>query len=135
MGPVLNRPAVTFPNTSPYLRPLVQFASQVEYGEAAAVEFYQSSRGATVGVSAAYLGGTPATWQLELPDFSGVEGWDNAWGLDPTAPTQWLVRAQAGAVPYVRAQLHEGDRFLYAAQRSEEASIKAAIDNMRPRNR
>jgi hypothetical protein len=134
MGPVLNRPAVTFPNTSPYLRPLAQLASQVDYGQGAEAQFFQTSHYASIAVSAAYLGGTPATWQLELPDFSGVDGWDNAWGLDPAGPTQWSVRAQAGAVPYVRAQLHEGDRFLYAAQVSEQASIKASLDNMRPPN-
>ena len=135
MGPVLDRPAVTFPDTSPYLRPLARVASQAEYGDVAEAQFLQSSHFASVEVSAAYLGRTPVTWQLEFPDFSGVDGWDNAWGPDPASVTNWFVRAAAGAVPSARSQLHEGDRYEYAVQGSDAVSIKAALESTRARNR
>jgi hypothetical protein len=131
IGPVLTRPDITYPNVTPYLRPVARLRSQPEYERLALVDYSQGGRSASVEVTAAYLGGTPATWQLELPDFSGVDGWNNSWGLDPAAPPRWYVEAQGGVNPFVRAPLHEGDRYRAAYQTSDDISSGSARMRLR----
>ena len=100
---------------SPYLRPRVQLASQVSYGRVASARFYQVGLAVTVTVSAGYLGATPATWDIELPDFSSVDGWSAAWGLDPGRNLQWDIVAEGGANPGLGDVVREGDRSMYAS--------------------
>ena len=65
---------------SPRFRATV--ASQAEYGATARLIATQSNV-YTVEVTAAYHGGTPAAWELVIPDLTALPGWDAAWNFLP----------------------------------------------------
>jgi hypothetical protein len=112
MGPALNVPTATFPAGGSVVQPRVQVASQAEYGRMVFVNFYQTYyASATVAMTAAYLGGTPATWDIALPDLSAAEGWDPSWGLVPSLITDWGLTAQGGPDWWLGDAVHEGDVF------------------------
>lgn len=115
MGPELNRPELTRVAESPYLRPRVLLASQASYGRVASARFYQVGLAVAVTVSAGYLGGTPATWDIELPDFSSVDGWSAAWGLDPGLNLRWDIIAEGGPNPGLGDLVRDGDKSLFAS--------------------
>jgi hypothetical protein len=81
---------------SAVLRSRVRFASQPEYAEMAEVAFEQSSsisfRSISVVTTAGYLGGTPAQWELSIPDLRGVV-------LD-----SWILRAGPATAHTVTAR-------------------------------
>ena len=82
IGPSLNMPTYEqVPGSSP-ARFRVVFASQSEYGATARLIAF-SSNVVTLEATAAYHGGTPATWELEIPDFTSVSGWDTGWTFMP----------------------------------------------------
>ena len=81
LGAALAPATVTSVATAPYARLRVQLASQADYNAFATATFAQSTRQATISASAAYFGGTPATWDLAVPDLAGVAGFDPTWGL------------------------------------------------------
>lgn len=96
-GPALSPPVISTVTSTPYLRPQAQLASQAAYGGVVYCFFNQDTRGVFVWVSAGYLGGTPATWTVAMPDLSAAAGWDNAWGLEPGVAFSWQVSARGGA--------------------------------------
>jgi hypothetical protein len=88
LGPAPSAAAVTSLGSAPYLRLRATSAGQSQYAGGASVDFYQSTRSATVSATAAYVGGAPATWDLSIPDLSAA-GFDAAWGLRPATRTDW----------------------------------------------
>lgn len=76
IGPALSLPTNEAMTQSRFRSML---ASQPEYGAAARLVAF-SVNVFTVDVTASYHGGTPATWELAIPDFSAVSGWNSAWG-------------------------------------------------------
>ena len=100
LGPVLNAPAVSAAATEPYLRPRVQLTSQAEYNRLLLAFLYESqSDGRTVLlVSDGYLGGTPQTWDVTVPDLSAASGWNNSWGLQGGGDLEWTVDALGGII-------------------------------------
>lgn len=82
IGPSLNMPTFEqVPGSSPP-RFRVAFASQSEYGATARLIAF-SSNVFTVEATTAYHGSTPATWELEMPDFTAVSGWNTGWTFTP----------------------------------------------------
>ena len=49
-----------------------------------------------VSASAAYFGGLPQSWTLDVPDLTGA-GYEVAWGLRAGMPVDWEVGALAGS--------------------------------------
>jgi hypothetical protein len=101
-GPPLSAQSVDVIESAPMLRPRVRFGAQAEYPSLARAVFQQSEQTAfrsfTIHKTAAYGGGTPATWDLDIPDLSAVEGFESAWALKPATPTTigvqvWKARA------------------------------------------
>ena len=95
LGPALNTPTVTSLGSTPYLRLHAQLASQNAYNSAAEVEFQQTGNAASVQVTAAYSGGAPANWTLDIPDLTST-GYSTAWGLKSGATVSWQVIAAGG---------------------------------------
>lgn len=82
LGPFVGIPSVTGVDGSPYARMRGQLPVQPEYGGAAKFIFgglAGASRNVHVGVTAAYLGGTPTMWDVLVPDLSGTAGFQAAW--------------------------------------------------------
>jgi hypothetical protein len=120
LGPDLSTPTVTKLVTAPNARPRVQLASQTEYNREFGAVFVQSTRngGVLVSATAGYYGGTPATWDVTVPDLSAAAGWNPAWGLQDGTPIDWAVAAQGGASPSLDLSFTDGSKLLFATKRS-----------------
>jgi hypothetical protein len=93
LGADLPAPTVTSAATTPYLQLRVQFTAPAEYNQLVDVTFSQANRSAEISMTAAYA--ATADYDLVIPDLSGVEGFDNDWGLQSVA-TDWDVSAIGG---------------------------------------
>ncbi|HVT39094.1 MAG TPA: hypothetical protein VHE78_08610 [Gemmatimonadaceae bacterium] len=93
LGPPLRTPTIATIGV-PAVQVRVLLPSQREYGGFAQVQYSQAiGRYAWVTTTAAYSAGMPATWTLDLPDLSGVAGFQSAWALASGTPTQYYVVA------------------------------------------
>ena len=88
LGPVLSQPTVTVVSTAPYVRPRVELVTQADYNDFWSLGFV--SDGGNVS-NVLILGGfgVGATLDITLPDFSGVSGWNNDWGIQPGGEVTW----------------------------------------------
>jgi hypothetical protein len=101
LGPSLTTPTIASVTSSPYSRLRGTLAAQAEYNTSVRFGYLQptpggGSRFVIVGVSADYLGGTPATWDLLIPDFTGTAGFSSSWMLGPGQSTNYFAEAFSG---------------------------------------
>jgi hypothetical protein len=101
MGPTLNTPTITSVTSSPYSRVRGTVASQAQYNTFAEFGYFQQpagggSRFVITGVSAAYLGATPTTWDVLVPDFTGTAGFVSSWMLSPGQTTNYFAELFSG---------------------------------------
>jgi hypothetical protein len=128
-GPSLTVPSVTSLGNAPYLRLRAQLPSQSAYNGAAFIEASEGGRQVEVSTTAAYLGGAPATWTIDIPDLSSA-GYDASWGLRSGSPVTWEVIAVGGNIlPFVGATPSDGARLLGGAT---GGSITASSQATRP---
>ncbi len=92
MGPYLGTVAVTTEQSAPYARLRAVYTRQPEYLGHINVGFSQDTRGVTLWVTDDYLGAV-AELDVEVPDFSGVAGWSDLFGLLAGVETTWVVNA------------------------------------------
>ena len=123
LGPPLTTATITMVASGAYSRPRATFPSQAEYGEVGLARFLQQSLASstfiTLVASAAYHGGTPASWTLVVPDFSGAAGFDNSWMLRPGINTALLTEAFSGPSHVLfGAQPSAGDAYRFAYRQS-----------------
>lgn len=130
VGPSLTSTNISTEGTTPYLRLRSRLPTQAEYPSASSVEFFQQSQFAatrwTITATAGVFAGVLAPfWDLQLPDFSGAPGWQNAWGLQPNVEYSWTttsygVRAELlfGAAP------NDGELTQYALRMSEPVGAR-----------
>lgn len=91
LGASLPLPQVEVASPSPYLRLRASGSSTTAYDRYVIALFSQPGRSATIEASAAYR--SQATYDLEIPDFTGVAGWLDEWGLrEGVMPTNWFVQ-------------------------------------------
>jgi len=94
LGPVMNAPTVTATPTTPYVRFRATGTIQAQYNQAMSVSFSQSNttiaRTVSISASTGYLSGL-TTYDFQVPDFTGVAGWDNNWGPKAGIQTTWSV--------------------------------------------
>ena len=87
-GPTLSAPSMSIASMTPYVRPRLTVVSQAEYGTAMEAFFSQLSgasfRTVRIFTSAAFLGGRPSSWTLDMPDLSAA-GYQNTWAFPNTA--------------------------------------------------
>jgi hypothetical protein len=130
VGPFVNTPLVTTIATTPYLRLRGRLDAQTEYGSAARILFYQEpaandSRGVYLQVSALYLGGAPTTWDISVPDLSGLTGFTPAWMPVAGAPTLWQVIAFGGRAELLSDARPASGDFLRYSDRTAVISTPA----------
>jgi hypothetical protein len=117
-GPPLATATVTGLGTTPYPRLRAQLPSQSTYNGATSFELEQSDRRVEVFTTAAYLGGAPANWTLDVPDLSSA-GYDASWGLRGGTPVTWTVVAVGGDVlPFIGATPSDAARVIGAGASS-----------------
>jgi hypothetical protein len=101
LGPRLSAPTVTSLGTTPYLRLRARLPLQSEYNAAASAQFSQADNSADVSVTAAYIGGAPGTWTIDVPDLASA-GYDATWGLRAGVGVSWGITAIGGnLLPFV----------------------------------
>lgn len=102
LGPALSTPTVTVAATAPYLRPRMQLPAQPQYNRLANVSYDQragtaSSRDVTIIMTAGYIG-SASTFDFQIPDLSGLTGFDPAWGLAAGVATNWSASMYGGSL-------------------------------------
>jgi hypothetical protein len=95
LGPPISQPTVSTVAGAPYPRLRAQWTIQPEYDRFVFVSFSQPTamsdgQGVFMGASSGFLAGA-GTAVFEVPDFSPVPGWDNAWALKAGANTIWTI--------------------------------------------
>lgn len=99
VGPSLIDPSVEVIGTTPYVTLRTQIDGQIDYSTMINMAFHQQTPTQAIDVSmsvtASYFSGTPSEWILPMPNFSGLQGWQNAWGLK-TGSIGWEVTGYFG---------------------------------------
>jgi hypothetical protein len=98
LGPALNTPTVTSVATTPSVRMRLQIASQSQYAGGMEASYSQDAaaeRGVFVFMSSGYLGATPTTWDITMPDLSGAS-YLATYGLQTGTPVDWYVQGDSG---------------------------------------
>ena len=126
-GPAASRPRLVTVGTSPSVRLRIEVPSQREYGSSITVILSQYAvingfRGATNRVfmtaTREYFGGTPRTWMLEMPNLTGVPGFQDVFGLHPGA-YEWSVRVTDSPFWFEYAEATDGTTIRSAADWGE----------------
>jgi hypothetical protein len=90
LGPTIAGVTTEVVDTDPYVRLRTIYTAQAEYASFFVVNYSQTDREATISASTAFTG---ANVELEIPDFTGVAGWNDDWGLRPGVQTTWFFSA------------------------------------------
>lgn len=100
LGADLNTPVLTTVSQSPHRRLRTQLQSQQEYGALVSVSHQQSQqqgqREMVLTATSAWFNGTPATWDLTIPDITGLAGFPSGAMLQGGVATDWFVEAHGG---------------------------------------
>ncbi len=97
LGSAANAPTYTTVATSPYVRIRVQGQWQADYGDIMSVVYGQgNARAWSITTSRAFAGTGAASYDAEIPDLSGVSGFNNAWGLVAATSTLYSINVYSG---------------------------------------
>jgi len=88
-GPVLTLPTISTIATTPYARLRSSGTWMAEYATAGTVSYEQDTRLWEVFVSRGF--NAAGTYQIDIPDLSGVTGFLSSWGLLAGATTTWTA--------------------------------------------
>jgi len=104
LGAPLSDLAITSLATTPALRLRATFAQQSEYDGQTSIVFQQGLVPVQVNLSmsAKYASRVVGGHVLELPDLSGVEGFDPAWTLSPGSQVLWSATRIGGTLGFGR---------------------------------
>lgn len=96
LGAVLSTPTVTTVATAPYARLRSVLARQSDYANSWTASFSQGtitdSRAAFIIMTSGYIG-SATSFDVTIPDFTGVAGWQSIWGLQSGMQTGWTTSA------------------------------------------
>lgn len=130
LGPTLNTPAISSLATSPYLRLRASLQSQSEYDSFATAYFIQGPDNDITSVfvthTAGYHGGTPGTWQLDIPPDLDDAGFSISDGLVSGNGTQWFVEAFDGSLSdFIGATPTENATVRWAGRTSDVVALRS----------
>ena len=97
LGAMLTAPTLTTLATAPYARIRAAGPWQADYADYVAANYTQESgrRSWSIIASRGYFGGANS-YELDIPDLSGVAGFQNTWGLLPGVATEYSLTAFTG---------------------------------------
>jgi hypothetical protein len=92
LGAALPAQTITAAATTPYVRFRATGPVPAEYGKLVDIIYTQAAaaRSANITLTEGYLAGA-ATYDITIPDFTGVSGWDSNWGPKAGQSTDWEV--------------------------------------------
>lgn len=98
LGPSLAAVTLSSSTSGGLARPKAKANFQAEYADAFGVTFSQNSGARTVTISAlrGYFAGGGSEFELETPNFAGIDGFNTAWGLLSGVSTSAEVSAIGG---------------------------------------
>ena len=119
LGPKL-APAVTSIGTTPTLRLRTVLPVQSVYDLFASADYSQDNGNeASIAMTSGYRG-SATSWTLEMPDLSGLEGWQNSWGLAAGTPVAYSVSAYGGFFSLIAPGMPtDGTTYHYASHSGE----------------
>ena len=96
-GPNVSTATLQTVATAPYPRFRVQAAAQTEYSAGISFILFQppppnATKRIEMIITSGYTAGAPATWDVTLPDLSGLTGFQNSWMIAPGQ--NFLLRTQ-----------------------------------------
>ena len=98
-GVVPHVPALTVASTSPTLRVNALFAVDHDYDRLTSISYQQGQTTfVTVTMTAAYPAAHTNTYDLVIPELTGVDGFDSHWALQPAAPLLWTATRVGGSL-------------------------------------
>lgn len=100
LGPAAAAPAISVIDRAPALRLRTVFAPQTVYDRFASIVYQQGSTLVSVGMTAQYANLTNRGYDLSIPDFSGVTGFDPQWALrgNATGDIAWTETRIGGTL-------------------------------------
>jgi hypothetical protein len=144
IGPALIEPSVTVVGTTPHVRMRTQLLGQIDYSTMVNLAYHQQQASparaidVSMSVTASYFSGTPSEWNLPMPNFAGIPGWQNQWGLQP-GQIDWRVTAYFGRPQLIFGappNLTTGETVAYASRSSSSTvsptSLQSAGSVVRP---
>jgi hypothetical protein len=113
LPPRVGAPTLSRIASVPHNRVRMTVPGQTEFNQYGEAVFTASGANRVIVMqSAAYLGGAPSTWDLQIPDLSGVNGWMNDW-LDFLSGVNyergWQASLGGGTFPLFTPTLRPGD--------------------------
>jgi hypothetical protein len=94
LGPQMNVPTISVVSTASYARLRAVVARQSEYDNSWLAIFSQSigatNRTTSLNVQPGYMG-SANSFDVTIPDFTGVGGWQNTWAPQTGTQTNWNV--------------------------------------------
>jgi hypothetical protein len=112
LGGAFPVPTITTAATAPYVRFRAQGSLPTEYNQFLSISYTQGQAGRTASITASqnWLAGANS-YDLSIPDFSGVAGWDNNWGLKAGQATDWSVTGYSFTGSFLTSTPTEGSTF------------------------
>ena len=99
LGAPLQAPTVSTVGTTPSLRLRAVFTAQPDYDRSTLITYQQGDNTlVTVSMTASYASLTNRGYDLTIPDFSTVAGFDAAWALRPGVHVLWNVSRTGGTL-------------------------------------
>jgi hypothetical protein len=144
IGPALIEPSVTVVGTTPHVRMRTQALGQIDYSTMMNMLYHQQTSTqvteVSMSVTASYFSATPIEWNLPMPNFDGLPGWQNIWGLK-TGPIDWRVTGYFGRPQVIFGappNATDGETIAYGSRSSSvtvnsvQAARLAAVGGWRP---
>ncbi|HYC50604.1 MAG TPA: hypothetical protein VEB19_05775 [Gemmatimonadaceae bacterium] len=138
LGPSLEVPNIgTIPNAE-YVRLRASLPTQTSYDDAIQIDYSQQQSASVTSMriwaTLGWLRQVVNTWVIDVPDLSGADGWQDAWGLKPGFPIDWVVTGYGGKSTLLFGALPDaGDFVRFAVQQSQPDPAVAALRAPAPR--
>jgi hypothetical protein len=100
LGPASSTPELSVIAAAPSLRLRARFDVQPAYDRLTTIGYQQGEATlVSVSMTAAYAAGNATGYDLMLPDFSGIEGFDPRWALRAGELVRWTSARLGGTLP------------------------------------
>ena len=114
-GAAATAPTLTTVATSPYARIRATGTFQSDYPDAVSINYTQGfARNWTISATRAAADTSAMGYVLEIPDLSGLTGFNNTWALVAGVPTQYTLLLSAGVPGFT--SINEGTTFRTATR-------------------
>jgi hypothetical protein len=98
IGPESLAPALSTIATAPALRLRAQLAPQPDYDRITSINYQQGQTIVSLGMTAAYVALNGGGYDLLIPDFTGVSGFESRWALHGSGSVFWTVTRMGGTL-------------------------------------